>query len=308
MKATVYICSYLILIAISTATYSQIDERTELELQESSRYEQQKATENLSYVITPHRRNYLLPFSHTHSMNNGPWNEYGGFLEPDPFEEQEIKLQVSFKAPLNHGDLLRPNDGVYFGFTLKSFWQAYNDTISAPFRETNYRPEIFYETPFTIENSSATYFFRAGFEHESNGRTQLLSRSWNRAYLGLGLFKSNWGFYIQPWYRIPEDKKDYDPSSGSLPPAKGDDNPNIEDYLGKFELHAAYKRKNYQVATMFRLNPETHKGAMELSYSFPLYGRFRGLIQYFDGYGESMIDYDYRVQRISAGFLLTDIL
>lgn len=272
------------------------------------RFTQERNTEYLEYVITPHRENYILPFSYQDKPNNNPWSTGTDFLEENPFEHTEIKLQISFKVPLLETSLLHTEDGVYFGFTMKSFWQAYNHEISAPFRETNYRPEIFYQTPISIPDVNGAFFFRTGFEHESNGRSQLLSRSWNRAYIGLGFIRPNWAVYLQPWYRIPEDEKIDDGDPSTPPPAKGDDNPDIEDYYGHFELKAAYERSDYQIGTLIRSNTKTHKGAFELSYSFPLHGRLRGLIQYFDGYGESLIDYDYRMQRYSIGILLTDFL
>ena len=52
------------------------------------------------------------------------------------------------------------------------------------------------------------------------------------------------------------------------------------------------------------------RGALELGWSFPLwtYPYMKGYIQYFRGYGESLIDYDQRVNRIGIGISLTDWL
>lgn len=318
-------CLTVLFLTIWSATATAEESATELEQRAESpvpvqeaiapvydelplRFTQERNTEYLEYVITPHRSNYILPFSYQEKPNNEPWSSGTDYLEENPFENTEIKLQISFKVPLLETNMLHPEDGVYFGFTMKSFWQAYNSEISAPFRETNYRPEIFYQTPINLPDLNGAFFFRTGFEHESNGRSQLLSRSWNRAYVGLGFIRPNWAIYIQPWYRIPEDEKVDDGDPSTPPPAKGDDNPDIEDYYGHFELKAAYERSDYQIGTLIRSNTKTHKGAFELSYSFPLHGRLRGLVQYFDGYGESLIDYNYRMQRYSVGILLTDFL
>ncbi len=52
------------------------------------------------------------------------------------------------------------------------------------------------------------------------------------------------------------------------------------------------------------------EGALELSWSFPVfdYPYLKGYIQYFHGYGESLVDYDRRVNRIGIGIALTDWL
>jgi phospholipase A1 len=274
-----------------------------------SRLLAEKATEHNSFVLTPHRQNYILPFTHNANPNQKPWEAQQTYPNIEkPVQHKEAKLQLSLKVPLNADDLIFKNDGLYFGFTLKSFWQVYNSDISAPFRETNYRPEVFYQTllPFTLFDSNM--FTRVGMEHESNGRSQLLSRSWNRAYVGVGLLNEDWALYIQPWYRLPEDEKEDDGDPTTPPVPEGDDNPNIDDFMGYFELSGVYNYGKLEFTGLARNNFSTGNGAVELGMSFPLWGRLQGYIQYFNGYGESMIDYDQRVNRIGLGILLTGIL
>jgi phospholipase A1 len=264
----------------------------------------QKSRDN-PFVILPLRQNYILPYTFNDNPNQEPYK-----LSGDEYliDQQEAKLQISLQVPLTFSTVLTDHDGIFFGFTLKSFWQAYNDDASAPFRETNYRPELFYMTPLPIKSTSGIWIGRIGLEHESNGRSQYLSRSWNRAYVTLAYAKSNWGLAIQPWYRFSESEKEDDGDPATPPEPKGDDNPDIEDYMGYYEMTGAYRWNRMELTGLFRRNFDEGKGAIELGLSFPLWGRLRGYMQYFDGYGESMIDYNHRNQRIGLGLLLTDVL
>lgn len=268
---------------------------------------EEKNTEDNPYVITPYRQNYVLPYTYVANPNQDP---YAGLYSgtSSPMQNAEAKLQLSLKIPLSYRRLFMDNDGIYFGFTMTSFWQVYNSDISAPFRETNYRPEVFYETPIPYTPLGGTLFARLGIEHQSNGRSQELSRSWNRIYVGLGFAKDNWGVYLQPWYRIPEDEKEDDGDPTTPPPAKGDDNPDIQDYLGHYELSGAYEMRHVEFSALARYNFREGNGGFELGMSFPLWGRLKGYVQYYNGYGESLIDYNHYIQRIGVGFLLTDIL
>jgi phospholipase A1 len=52
------------------------------------------------------------------------------------------------------------------------------------------------------------------------------------------------------------------------------------------------------------------KGAAELSWSFALwkYRFLKGYVQYFNGYGESLIDYNQHSNSLGIGLLVTDWL
>ena len=138
---------------------------------------------------------------------------------------------------------------------------------------------------------------QAGIWHQSNGRAEPLSRSWNRLYLNAVFERGDLAFSIKPWYRIPEDEED-------------DDNPDIERYLGYGELGAAYKWRGNTFSMMFRNNLRTsgNKGAIELGWSFPLYRKLKGYVQYFNGYGQSILDYNDAANTIGVGLALTDFL
>lgn len=252
------------------------------------------------FVIIPHRMNYILPAYGTNNVNRSAYENVDSWS--DNLTDIEAKFQLSLKVPLNEEPIFRFGDGLYFAFTVEAWWQVYSDKISKPFRETNYRPEFFYLTPLDIKPFGGNAGLTFGVEHQSNGRSQVLSRSWNRFYAEFLWEKGDFALSFQPWWRVPEDEDEF------LNDPEGDDNPDIADYMGHFELSAAYTWQDYELNVMTRRNFATDKGAIELGLSFPLWGRLRGYSTIFSGYGESLIDYNHSQTRFGIGLALTDIL
>jgi len=252
------------------------------------------------YVITPHKMNYILPISYTNKVNReiyesvNDWNNH--------LTNAEAKFQLSIKVPLNTEKLFTRDDGLFFGFTLQSWWQVYSDGISKPFRETNYQPEIFYLSPLRYHPFDGNTAVVIGLEHQSNGRSQALSRSWNRVYMNFLFEKENFALSFQPWFRLPESEKDFE-----LDP-QGDDNPDISDFMGHFQLATVYKWENYEFSFKARENFSTHKGGLEFGLTFPIWGKLKGYLQYTSGYGESLIDYNHSQQTLGLGIALTNVL
>lgn len=266
------------------------------------RIERERAVDDNRSVLLAHRRNYFLPLTWANDPNNDPFENSGDFDQS--LDNYEAQFQISLKLPLAEG-IFSEHDAIFAGFTLKAFWQVYNTEISAPFRETNYQPEVFWVTPvpWNVFGGDAT-LVTLGMSHESNGRSLPNSRSWNRIHGGLIWERDRYVFYLDVWWRIPEDEKD-DPND-----ADGDDNPDIEDYLGNFEFTVAYRKFDHELSVLLRNNLDTddNRGAIQLDWTFPIEGRYRGYLQYFNGYGESLIDYDAHIERIGIGILLSDLL
>ena len=156
-----------------------------------------------AFLFRPHRPNYFLPIKYSSSPNNTPFQ--GTLIQPDlGLDKLETELQLSFKIKGMEGVFGHDNADLWFGYTITSFWQAYNDTISSPFRETNYEPEMIlaYRTDYEIAGFRGR-FINLGMVHQSNGRSEGLSRSWNRVYAQFGFERDNLALLIRPWYRIP---------------------------------------------------------------------------------------------------------
>ncbi len=248
-----------------------------------------------AFLFRPHRPNYFLPIKYSNSPNNTPFQ--GALIQPDlGLDKLETELQLSFKVKGMEGMFGHDNADLWFGYTITSFWQAYNDTISSPFRETNYEPEMIlaYRTDYEIAGFRGR-FINLGMLHQSNGRSEGLSRSWNRVYAQFGFERDNLALLIRPWYRIPEGAND-------------DDNPDIEDYLGHGDLQVVYRKGRNAYSLLLRNNFKStdNHGAVKLNWSFPLYGRLKGYVQYFNGYGESLIDYNHSQQSFGLGVSLTE--
>lgn len=251
------------------------------------------------YLILPHKPNYMMPFTWNFHPNNEPQPE-----SQTPLKNAEIKFQISLKAQLGRAyfdDKLR----LYGAYTNRSWWQAYNEDTSRPFRETNHEPELFatWSSGEALGFDSLTWVL--GISHQSNGGSVAVSRSWNRVIAAAVLEKWNWVVIAKPWWRLPEDAKE------SPDDPKGDDNPDIHRFLGNGELAAIYRHSSdttLSVMVRNNLRSDRNRHTTQLGLSFPVSGRFRGYMEYFDGYGESLIDYDHRVQRLGIGILLTDWL
>jgi phospholipase A1 len=249
------------------------------------------------YLIDMYRPNYLLFARWTDNTNMQPSTP--GFppsaAETHLYDSVESKFQISFKARLWSTEDRRW--GVWAAYTQQSNWQVYNSSFSRPFRETNYMPELFVTyAPRKKLGDLQWSVLNVGVNHQSNGQSDPLSRSWNRVFAEFGIERGNFALLVQPWYRINE-------------PADRDDNPDITDYYGYGDITAIYKWHDHTFALMGRGNLHTGNGAMQLTWSTPrLLGPLRAYVQLFSGYGESLVDYNWRQTTIGAGIALNDLL
>jgi phospholipase A1 len=250
------------------------------------------------FSLMTHKPNYVLAAAY----NTEGWTDRvldQSTTQTSSYEDYEAQFQVSIKVPLGIG-LFSDRVDWYAAYTNRSFWQVYDHVDSEPFRETNHEPETWLQmkndwTIFGFRNSINSF----GIVHQSNGQSGDLSRTWNRLYGNFVFEKGDWALSYKPWVWI---FKEY----GEV------DNPDIDDYMGHGEFRAAYAHGGHVISGMIRNQFESgfDRGAVELGWSFPVfdYPYLKGYVQYFHGYGESLIDYNRKVNRIGIGISITDWL
>lgn len=267
----------------------------------------ERVAANTPNVLLPHRPNYVMPFTYMQRTNMRPFETLADVAGVDnglvqgrnyDLDHVEAMFQLSIKYILAD-DVFGPFSRIEVGYTNRSFWQSYNAATSKPFRETNHEPELI--VSFSPEGHWFDRYSIA-LNHQSNGQTLILSRSWNRIIAEATKVTSRGVWVSRAWWRIPE-KKRTDP----LDP-KNDDNPGIEQYIGIGEIRYIYPMAMHSFSVNVRnnFNLNNNRGSVELSWSFPMTTKIKGYVQYFDGYGDNMLDYDVHQRRIGIGVQLSD--
>lgn len=263
-----------------------------LDLQKDSDEKEAMLTSIFSnFGLLPYQKNFLLPFAYsTKDYEKKDPAQYPGY---EQFNKNiETEFQISLKKDLSY-NLFGLNEIFTFGYTQEVWWQLYSD--SAPFRETNYRPEIWLTLPIKDKKLSEFGFkaLKVGFWHESNGMGEPLSREWNQIYLDSVFFSGNLMTTLRIWLADA-----------------GENNKDITDYLGYGHLKMNYFFKNHQFDLTWHNNLHfdgDNKGSVKIEWSHPV-GSSKNNFWYlklFNGYGASLVDYNDNQSRVGFGFLFS---
>ena len=202
--------------------------------------------------------------------------------------DTDARFQISFKYRLfdpegifgRYSPLL---SNLYFTYTQTSLWDMGED--SSPFRDTSYRPGLFYEWAGSGRQLMPDEW-RIGLEHESNGRNEEESRSIDIAYL-----KPAWHLDFANGKRLSLMPKIYHYLDKS-------DNRDIQRYRGYVDWMARYGREDGLVIEgLYRQGTAGYAtGQIDLSYpiSEKIFARTGSFVhlQLFSGYGETLLEYD----------------
>jgi len=217
--------------------------------------------------------------------------------------QTNAKFQVSVKFRLFNPDTKTPFlEKLYLGYSQTSIWEIGGS--SAPFYDSSYRPTAFFldddikQWPF---RKWSRLGFQAGFEHESNGKDGIDSRSMNTAFM-------------RPTFTLPFWKDYFVSFSPKLYTyIEKEDNPDMPEYRGYGDyLIKIGQVDGLQLATTFRKGTAKDPYSAQFDLTYPLkiatFGNLGGYLhlQFFEGYGESLLDYNQHVRpQFRIGLMIT---
>ncbi len=210
------------------------------------------------------------------------------------------KFQFSFKyrlMNLTDGDATRLPLTLQAGYTQRSLWDISAD--SSPFYDTSYMPELIFESLAPLHEQQAVRWlgYQVAFKHESNGRAGDISRSLNTVYLRSGFTlgrMDDWHLIVAPEIFLYVGSRE--------------NNPDIADYRGYGQLRVALGR--YQNGPALIYTGHVGRGWERFSHQLDLTVPFKTslldfetyvLVQYFNGYGESLLSYRDKFETVRAG-------
>ncbi len=211
--------------------------------------------------------------------------------------ENGAKFQLSLKWQIIEDVPL------FFGYTQYSVWDVFKD--SSPFREIAFNPDLFYR--FDIDFLHYSHIDLGIFEHNSNGRDGIESRSYNQSFLRLiskTFFDNGFGLILENKLYVIYDE--------------GEFNSDIKDFLGSYEvtlrLQNVFRFAFEDDEIYFRYVPgkdgflltEREHGFYNVGFRF----RFLNskllpafLIDYYSGFSETLLDYNKESRQVRFGIM-----
>lgn len=208
----------------------------------------------------------------------------------------DTKVQISLKYTMYN---FNKQHNFYFGYSQYMFWDLFK--YSSPFREINYNPEFFYifNKPFKYID----YVQISPYEHKSNGRDGIETRGVDKYYGLIQLstqtyFNFGLEYKLFGYYRIEKENqhiKEYMGDSEiklfvNLLEEKGEYLTDKEEIYIKLFTTNIIKFHSYELGFKLRMVTE---------WTTPYF-----FINYYSGYGESLIDYNKKVKSWRAGIIL----
>lgn len=233
-----------------------------------------------------------------HELDYGP---YFGLYKDNyftvgtaPFQKptsmnSDVKFQISLGIRLT--DAVLPwHTFLFLMYTQKTFWNVFQESM--PMRDLNFNPGIGWTKPFFNKDRYVGKMTLL-IEHESNGRDGEDSRSWNRISLSGSTIIDEWLMvHAKVW----------------IPIIDGENNRDILKYCGIYQSGVVVTTPNKKFSfgltwvkrSGWNLNFNT---IWEMSWKVHEKSNLNLFAQYYNGYGENLIDYNQFHSRLRVGIV-----
>ncbi|WP_159084255.1 phospholipase A [Saccharobesus litoralis] len=239
-----------------------------------------KAKSNVEH----HKGTYILPFS------------YNSELKDSVNQSVETEFQFSLKYQAMKNPLCNVFDycqahKLFVAYSQRNYWQTYNRQESTYFRETVHSPEAFIRFVDTgLFEKYGLYQIDVGFIHKSTGQKPPTSRNLNRFFSEFYWGEDGSQFSLATWYTFDQQgaREKYDRN------------------MGVIELGYEYFNTHSRIETKLSTTLRDYNGALRVGYSYNLNNTMALYVQYNGGYGDSMIEFGRKANRLGIGVRLKD--
>lgn len=203
------------------------------------------------------------------------------------------KYQISFKQILTRSKL--PGDTYLFmTYTQKAFWNIYKESF--PFSDINFNPSLSLGKFIFDKKEKLKGIAVFSYEHESNGRDSIFSRTWNRLSLEYTTsIQRNTIANFKVW----------------LPFGYGDNNPDLLEYVGLGEVNLSHTIKPdkwfFDLRLRKGLNLEAKGSVRSRLYFNPFSNNVSNqyiMLEWYLGQGEGLLNYQQSQSMIRIGYVI----
>lgn len=201
-----------------------------------------------------------------------------------------VKFQISISQRLTKS-VLPWHTYLYLFYTQKCFWNILENSL--PMTDLNFNPGIGLAKPLFIKDRFIGKLMMV-LEHESNGRDGDDSRSWNRVTFGANII-------VDPTLMVH--------GKFWIPIIDGQNNKDILDYYGIYQMGVTFtspnKRFGASVVLMKRKGWNfNYNTVVELNYRIFKRDNQFIFLQYYNGYGEGLLEYNRFHSMLRAGIVI----
>ena len=216
---------------------------------------------------------------------------FGAPVSREPtVKNTNVKFQISISQRVTKSTLPW-NTYLYLFYSQKCFWNILERSM--PMVDLNFNPGIGIAKPLFVKNRYIGKLMML-IEHESNGKDSIWSRSWNKVSLGANIV-------IDPTFSIH--------GKAWIPIIDSQNNKDILDYCGYYQMGMSFLSRNHRYRASIML---TKRASGFFNYNTSIEFGFRPsadftpylFLQFYNGYGEGLLDYNVHHSYLRAGIVL----